>query len=219
MTSMLSEDDIQNWLWRNLRNSADARKVDEGLRLIRRFAVESARKWNLPPEYAMPGEEEACMLCGRENHEETLRCQTCGQQKRTAQFYRNASSKTGYDSRCKACKDCREHKIFKCRICHNPKPSWNFPPGKMLEPKAAWACLDCRPDGIKLLPKAKRLGFKCRNCKNYRQPEEFPEGKIESPARFPYCTECDDRIIKVRDTKTRKRSEKNGVREMQESAA
>jgi hypothetical protein len=156
------------------------------------------------------GRRNRCMKCcktGKGDEEYptiTFTCHACGKTRKASDFYKNAGTKTGFDNRCKTCKDgSKQAKIFKCKMCQREKPQYAFPPGKLKEPHANYACLECWPEGTKLLPKK---GYKCRECSQFKPVNEFPPGKKDKPGSVQYCNDCESRYLHDKDYRSSRRT-------------
>lgn len=193
VTSLISRDDLESEIWKVAGRTAPW-NVERLLRLIDRYAIESARKWTLDYPKEEKAEDDGWPNLGPGASDlayEVTRCVACLKVKRWPQFYRDNTKATGHRNRCMKCckmhigddKEERPTRTFTCRACGGTKKATDFYKNSGTANGYDYRCKSCKD---RKSPKI----FKCKLCGAEKPQWAFPPGKLDDPRGRWGCLEC-----------------------------
>lgn len=133
------------------------------------------------------------------------KCSTCGQYKSIKEFYKNRSTKDGYDYECKECEKKRKNEnsspvYKKCSQCHKIKliSDFYFDQNKKTHKRAICnSCHEIQASGFLLvnideIPQSK----KCLSCEQIKPISSYRQSQFNKSIYSNYCKECQKQMHK-----------------------
>ena len=142
MTSMISEEEVEDWLWHIAKPTVTAAEMKRGLGYINQYAITVAHKLNPP----VPVDPYGYLKAGEFDEKKGVgRCDRCRLVRRTGYFW--VDRERGRQTRCRDCPKKQSTETRKdgylCRGCNTRKPLDSFPDEKRVRPAMMVNCLAC----------------------------------------------------------------------------